>query len=58
MNEAFLLKLLSLAPHQPSLKQGKLDLKADLNEEAPMKVQQHIHVNGSSLFFPWMDFLI
>jgi hypothetical protein len=37
MNDAFLLKILALAPPQPSLKQGKPDLKVDLNEEAPLK---------------------
>jgi hypothetical protein len=53
MNDAFLLMLLSLAPPQPSLKQGKPDLKVQIYGEAPLKIQQHVPVNDSSSSFPW-----
>jgi hypothetical protein len=35
---------LALAPPQPSLKQGKPDLKDEICGEAPLNVQQHIPV--------------
>jgi hypothetical protein len=37
MNDAFPFNILSLTPHQPSLKKGKPNMKVDLNEEDPLK---------------------
>jgi len=58
MSETFLLVFISLTPPQLSLKQGKPYMKAYLNGEAPLKIQQHISINNSSSSCTWMAFIL